>query len=95
MNGTVTHGTPVLVDTNAIIESYRTDTWPALIGGYRMETVEDCVTETQTGFQLRRPEQSIAAKGLRESLAAEHHVSDGERAELAIRIQDIALDRGE
>ena len=95
MNGTITHGTPVLVDTNAIIESYRTDTWPALTGGYRVETVEDCVAETQTGFQLRRPEQSIAARGLRASLAAEHHVGDGERAELAIRIQDIALDRGE
>ena len=60
-----------------------------------METVEDCVTETQTGFQRRRPEQSIAADELRASLAAVHSVTDRERAELALRVQDIALDVGE
>ena len=60
-----------------------------------METVEDCVTETQTGFQRRRPEQSIAADELRASLAAVHSVADRERAELALLVQDIALDVGE
>ena len=60
-----------------------------------METVEDCMTETQTGFQRRRPEQSIAADELRASLAAVHSVTDRERAELALRVQDIALDVGE
>ena len=59
------------------------------------KTVEDCVTETQTGFQRRRPEQSIAADKLRASLAAVHAVTDRERAELALRVQDIALDMGE
>ena len=43
----------MLVDTNAIIESHRVRSWGALAGGYRVETVEDCITETQTGFQLR------------------------------------------
>ena len=84
-----------LLDTNVIIESHRTSAWRALAGGYRVETVEDCVTETQTGFQLRRAEQSIVASELRASLAAEHRVGNGERAELAVRIQGIALDRGE
>ena len=60
-----------------------------------METVDDCVTETQTGFQRRRPEQSVAADELRASLAAEHAVTDRERAELALRVQGIALDLGE
>ena len=83
------------MDTNVIIESHRTSAWRALAGGYRVETVEDCVTETQTGFQLRRAEQSIVASELRASLAAEHRVGKGERAELAVRIQGIALDRGE
>ena len=85
MSRRVDHETAVLVDTNTIIESHRTGAWHALSGGYRVETVEDCVTETQTGFQLRRPEQSIVASELRASLAAE----------LAVRIQGIALDRGE
>ena len=95
MSGTVDRKTSVLVDTNVIIESHRTSAWRALAGGYRVETVEDCVTETQTGFQLRREEQSIVASELRASLSAEHRVSNAERAELAVRIQGIALDRGE
>lgn len=85
----------MLVDTNVVIEAHRIGAWRALAGGYRVETVEDCVTETQTGFQLRREELAIASNELRTSLAAVHAVSDRERAELAIRIQGIALDRGE
>ncbi len=51
MSARVDRGTPVLVDTNVIIESHRVGVWKALAGGYRVETVEDRVTETQTGFQ--------------------------------------------
>ena len=87
--------TTVLVDTNTIIESHRADVWRALAGGYHVETVEDCVTETQTGFQRRRPEQTIAVGELRSSLANVHRVNDRQRAELALQIQGIALDRGE
>lgn len=95
MNRAIEHRAPVLVDTNVIIESYRTGTWAALTGGYRVETVEDCVIETQTGFQRRRVEELIGVRELRESLEAEYAVGDQERAELAVRIQGIALDRGE
>ena len=49
----------VLVDTNVIIEAHRTRSWPALSGGWRVETVEACVAETQTGFQRRRQEDAI------------------------------------
>ena len=89
------HQGSVFVDTNVILESHRVGSWRALTGGYRVETVEDCVTETQTGFQRRRPEQRINAGELRASLAAVHSVEDRERAELAIRAHDIILDRGE
>lgn len=85
----------MLVDANVIIESHRIRAWRALAGGYRIETVEDCVTETQTGFQLRRMEQLIALRELRASLAVQHSVSDRERVELLVRIEEIALDRGE
>ena len=95
MNQSVDHRASVLVDTNVIIESYRTGSWAALAGGHRVETVEDCVTETQTGFQLRRTEQLIVVGELRASLAAVHHVGNRARAELAIQIQGIALDRSE
>ena len=61
----------------------------------KIETVEDCVTETQTGYAQRSPEEQIAASDLTTSLAAVHQVTDLKRAELALRIGDITLDRGE
>lgn len=95
MNSRVDLESCVLVDTNVILEAHRTACWPALTGGLRVETVEDCVTETQTGFQRRRPEQTIDNSQLRSSLFAVHKVSKEERAELAVRIRGIALDLGE
>ncbi len=83
------------MDTNVILEAHRTGSWPALTGGYGVETVEDCVTETQTGFQRRRPERRIDETRLRERLAGVHAVGVLERAALAIRAGEIALDRGE
>ena len=40
------HQDPVLSDTNVIIESHRVAAWQALTGGYRVETVEECVAES-------------------------------------------------
>ena len=83
------------MDTNVILESYRTGSWRALAEGYGVETVEECVDETQTGSQRREPKRRIDEGGLRDSLRVVHSVGAKERAELAIRTQDIALDRGE
>lgn len=90
----VRHRGTVLVDTNVIIEAHRADVWRALTGGYRVETVEDCVTETQTGYQLRRREQQIDQDELRR-LGAIHAVDDLARAGLSVRIGNLALDEGE
>lgn len=89
------HKGPILVDTNVILESFRVGSWHALTGGYRVETVEDCVTETQTGFQRRRPEARISPAELAGSLSAIHPVSDVQRAVVALQAPDIALDVGE
>jgi hypothetical protein len=89
------HQGPVLVDTNAILECFRVGSWRALASGYSVETVEDCVTETQTGFQRRRAELQIDAAQLQASLKAVHVVEDAERAVVAVRAPDIALDVGE
>lgn len=89
------HSGPVLVDTNAILESYRVGAWRALAGGYGVETVEECITETQTGYQRRQPEQQINAAELRESLASVHTVGNPELARMAVSAPDIALDLGE
>ncbi len=89
------HQGVVLVDTNVILEAHRTGSWRALAGGYLVETVQDCVDETQTGFQLRQTELRIDAGELRDSLNAVRPVGNRERAGLAVRITDIMLDRGE
>ncbi len=87
---------PVLVDTNVIIEAWRVDAWRALRGGYALETVEECVIETQTGYQNRRPEQRIDREALLAGLKAIHQVPDTERAMALIRDGEIAmLDEGE
>jgi hypothetical protein len=90
------HNGPVLADTNVILECWRTGSWRALTGGYRVETVEDCVTETQTGFQRRRPEQQIDVRELRASLAAIHVPSQAEVAAATVRDPSFSfLDVGE
>ena len=89
------HTGPVLVDTNTIIESFRVGGWRALTGAYGVETVEECVIETQTGFQRRSPEQQIDNAELRKSLTKIHPVTDLQLAALAVRSEGIALDEGE
>lgn len=79
MSGVRNRESAVLVDANVIIEAHRTRSWRALSRGWRVDTVEDCVTETQTGFQLRRREETIDLAELRSSLATVHSVSVRER----------------
>ena len=90
------HAGPVLVDTNVIIECWRVGAWRALAGGYQVETVEDCVTETQTGFQRRRRERNIDAAALRQSLARVHEVTREQLAAAIVGDETLAfLDVGE
>jgi hypothetical protein len=90
------HTGPVLLDTNVILECWRVGAWRALAGGYRVETVEACEAETQTGFQRRRPEQQIDAALLRASFSAIHPVTQAERAQAVVHEPQIAfLDEGE
>ena len=88
------HPGPVLVDTNVIFECHRTSSWRALTSGYRLETTEDCVAETQAGKQHQERRTEVDETRLRESLSTVHSVSDRQRAELLLR-QPPALDRGE
>ena len=53
------------------------------------------MTETQTGFQLRRREEQIDQEELRERLGAVYAVDSLARAELAVRIGNLVLDEGE
>ena len=88
------HPGPVLVDTNVIFECHRTGSWRALANGYRLETTEDCVGETQAGRQNRERRREVDETRLRRALGAVHSVSDRQLAQLLLR-QGPALDRGE
>lgn len=84
------------MDTNAILEAHRTDSWRALRGGHPLETVETCIVETQTGAQNRRPAQRIDEASLRTDLKAVHAVTNAERAAALARDDFLArLDAGE
>lgn len=85
----------VLVDTNVILECHRVGLWRAFVGRYQVETVEECVIETQTGHHQRREVQQINVRELRQELSAVHSVTYEERARLLTRVPDIFLDTGE
>jgi hypothetical protein len=90
------HTGPVLVDTNVILECWRVGAWRALAGGYAVETMEDCVIETQTGFQRRRPEQRIDETELRRSMAQVHPVDHADLAAAIVQDETLSfLDVGE
>lgn len=90
------HQGPLLVDTNVILECWRVNAWEALSGGYAVETVKDCLIETQTGYQRRREEQRIEQAALTGTLRAVHEVSKGEMAAILLRDSLAAnLDNGE
>lgn len=81
----VRHQGPVLVDTNVILECWRINAWKALAGGYGVETVEESVVETQTGFQRRREEQRIDQAALTATLQTVHKVGKPETAAMLLR----------
>jgi hypothetical protein len=90
------HQGVVLTDTNVIIECWRTASWKALVGAYRVETVQMCEIETQTGAQNRRPEDRIDPQALRDTLKAVHVVTDAERARAILADDQVRfLDAGE
>jgi hypothetical protein len=86
---------PVLVDTNAIIEAVRTSCWPAITGRFRVETVQECYDEALRGDATRPSYVRVAPADL-ERLSATHLVTDIERARLALAYEHAdALDEGE
>ncbi len=86
----------VLVDANVIIECHRASAWTALAGGYRVQTTDVCVSETQTGHQNRDFQQHIDPEQLRQSLDAVHTVSNRDYASLEMSRSDLPeLDDGE
>lgn len=89
-------GSTILIDTNIILEAYRTGCWSALATRYSLVTVESCVVETQTGFQNRTPQQQIDQGELVERLAHVEVISKATRLTATIETPALGnLDLGE
>lgn len=89
------HAGTVFVDTNVILECHRVGAWKALTKGFIVETVDECVAETQPGAQRRRKEERINQDRLRNQLAAAHSVGNRDLAQLAVCTPGLQLDEGE
>lgn len=88
--------TRVFVDTNVILEAFRTNTWKAICHNFAIETVEKCIEEALTGNQLNPRYTPIDRKMLVEGLAARHKVTKQDIAKLILsRHECQGLDDGE
>lgn len=88
-------GQVILVDTNIIIESFRTGCWTALTAHFSIETVEKCCEEAHTGEAHRAGYVKVDTRTLRQGLTI-HRVSDRDLIALSIRdIDAFRLDLGE
>jgi len=91
----VRQGQIVLLDTNILIEAFRTRCFNALAVHYRLETVEKCCEEALTGDHLRSGYIIVEASILREKLVT-NRLAPLELALLALTCPDVdALDAGE
>jgi hypothetical protein len=85
----------VLLDTNVIIEAYRTGCWNTIAGYFALETVEKVIEETQTGAQNRAPETRIDETKLRTSFSHVEDVTNEMRAQFHQAFPQALLHSGE
>ena len=86
----------VFVDTNVIIEAFRTHCWSAICGRYSVETVASVVAEALAGDPGEPGYVVVDEDPLRAGLSKVHDVSPLMRAELGIKHQvSEGLDLGE
>lgn len=86
----------VFVDTNVILEAFRTGCWAAICEHFAVETVEKCIEEALTGDPTEPGRVNVPAVELINGLAARHAVSKKELATFALTHPECqALDDGE
>lgn len=83
----------VLLDNNAIGAALDAGAWPALAGGYKLETVEEVAEEAGTYF--RKFANHVELASAFEQRVTVNSVSDSNRATLLVKTEGIALDDGE
>ena len=86
----------VFVDTNVIIESFRTGCWTAICEHFAIETVEKCIEEAMTGDRTDPRYVSVDAEVLNAGLAARHAVGKIDVSTLVLEFPHAqGLDDGE
>lgn len=86
----------VFVDTNVILEAFRTGCWAAICEHFAIETVEKCIEEALTGDPTEPGRVDVPSDVLIGGLAARHTVSKKELATFALKHSECqALDDGE
>ncbi len=74
----------VFLDTNVILEAFRTACWSALCEHFAIETVEKCIEEALTGDPDDARRISVESSALLGGLAARHPVTPRDLAKLVL-----------
>lgn len=77
--------TRVFVDTNVILEAFKTGCWAAICDRYAIETVEKCIEETQTGDPDDPRRVHVDRDTLVAGLEGRHNVSRRDLAALILK----------
>lgn len=86
----------VFIDTNIILEAFRTGCWTAICNSFAIETVDKCVEEALTGDPADPGHVHIDREMLVGGLAGRHAVGKRERAALVLSHPECqGLDDGE
>ena len=86
----------VFVDTNIILEAFRTGCWSTITTRFSIETVDKCVEEALTGDPDEPGRVDVDPEHLRAQLSGRHQVSDLALARFALAHPEWAgLDDGE
>lgn len=86
----------VFVDTNVILEAFRTGCWAAICEHFAIETVEKCIEEALTGDPNEPERIDVPSEELFDGLTARHAVTKKELAAFALKHPRCqALDDGE
>jgi hypothetical protein len=89
-------GSRVFVDTNVLLAAFPAGAWSRFAGAYRVETVEKCLEETQTGDPLTPGRVNIPLGELKGGLAAIHALSKNDLASFVLKYPKLqTLDDGE
>ena len=89
-------GSRVFVDTNVLLAAFPTGAWSRFAGAYRVETVEKCIEETQTGDPLAPWRVNIPLNELKGGLTAIHVLPKHDLASFALKYPKLqTLDDGE